>query len=296
MSAVVLALPDSAVLARQVSELAAMPLGTVESRQFPDGETYLRIDSECADKSVVLVCTLDRPNDKILRLMFLADAARAQGAKRVGLVAPYLAYLRQDRQFRAGEAVTSRTFAAILSRYADWIVTIDPHLHRYHSLNDIYGVPSRVVHAAPAVATWIAAHVDQPLLVGPDAESAQWVKDVADRVGAPSIVMRKERRSDRVVEVSAPDMAAYRQHTPVVVDDVVSSAQTMIETVKCLVGSGLRAPVCVAVHALFSDMAEHGLWGAGAASIVTTTSVPHPSNMIDVLPLMIPPIRDLAGE
>jgi len=136
----------------------------------------------------------------------------------------------------------------------------------------------------------------QPLLVGPDAESAQWVKDVADRVGAPSIVMRKERRSDRVVEISAPDMAAYRQHTPVVVDDVVSSAQTMIETVKCLVRAGLRPPVCVAVHALFSDMAEQGLRGAGAASIVTTTSVPHASNMIDALPLMIPPIRDLAGE
>jgi ribose-phosphate pyrophosphokinase len=270
-----------------------MPLGTVESRQFPDGETYLRIDAECAGKSVVLACTLDRPNDKILPLIFLADAARALGATRVGLVTPYLPYLRQDRQFRDGEAVTSRTFARLLSGYADWLVTIDPHLHRYGTLNDIYGVPSRVVHAAPAVAAWIAAHVAQPVLVGPDAESAQWVTDVANRVGAPSVVMRKERRSDRVVEVSAPDMDAYRQHTPVVVDDVVSSAQTMVETVKRLVGTGLRAPVCVAVHALFSDTAEQALRGAGAANIVTSTSVPHSTNMIDVVPLMISPIREL---
>jgi ribose-phosphate pyrophosphokinase len=242
----------------------------------------------------VLVCTLDRPNDKILRLMFLADAARAGGATRVGLVAPYLAYLRQDRQFRAGEAVTSRTFARLLSQYADWLVTIDPHLHRYNSLNDIYEVPSRVVHAAPAVAAWIAAHVDRPVLVGPDAESSQWVTDVANRVGAPSVVMSKVRRSDRVVEVSAPDMAAYRQHTPVVVDDVVSSAQTLVETVKRVVGAGLRAPICVAVHALFSDTAEQALRDAGAAQIVTTTSVPHSTNTIDVVPLMISPIRELA--
>ena len=123
-------------------------------------------------------------------------------------------------------------------------------------MNEIYGVRSRVVHAAPAVAAWIAAHVDRPVLVGPDAESTQWVTDVADRIGAPSVVMRKQRRSDRIVDVSAPDMAAYRQHTPVVVDDVVSSAQTMLETVKCLVGAGLRAPVCVGVHALFSETAE----------------------------------------
>lgn len=295
MSAVALAFPESASLARRVSELAAMPLGTVDSRQFPDGETYLRVDAECTNQSVVLVCTLDRPNDKILPLVFLADAVRALGARRVGLVAPYLAYLRQDRQFRPGEAVTSRTFARLVSGYADWLVTIDPHLHRYDALSDIYGIPSRVVHAAPALAAWIAAHVDRPILVGPDAESAQWVTDVADRVGAPSVVMRKTRRGDRVVEVWAPEMGAYRQHTPVVLDDIVSSAQTMVETVKCLVAAGLRAPVCVAVHALFSDRAEQALLHAGAARIATTTSVPHPTNMIDVVPLMIPAIRELAG-
>lgn len=294
MSAVVLALPESAVLARRVSELAALPIGVVESRRFPDGETYLRIDAECARQSVILVCTLDRPDPKILPLLFLADTARELGARRVGLVAPYLAYLRQDRQFRRGEAVTSRTFARILSVHVDWLVTIDPHLHRYDTLSDIYGVPNRVVHAAPALSAWIAAHVDRPVLVGPDAESARWVTDVADRIGAPSVVMRKTRHSDRVVEISAPDMAVYKQHTPVIVDDIVSSAQTLVETIKRLVAAGLRAPVCVAVHALFSDVAERSVMDAGAARIVTTTTVPHPTNMIDVVPLMISAIRELA--
>lgn len=289
----VLALPESASLARRVSDLAGMPLSAVESRQFPDDETYLRIDAECTGKSVVLVCTLDHPNQKTLPLLFLADAARALGARRVGLVTPYLAYLRQDRQFRAGEAVTSRTFARLLSGYVDWIVTIDPHLHRYGSLNEIYGVPSRVIHAAPVVAAWIAEHVERPVLVGPDVESAQWVTDVASRVGAPSVVMRKERSSDQVVKVSAPDMEAYRQHTPVIIDDVVSSGHTLIETVKCLVSAGLRAPVCMAVHALFSKEAEQALSNAGTAGIVTSNSVPHSTNMIDVVPLMIPAVLEL---
>ncbi|NOT24726.1 MAG: ribose-phosphate pyrophosphokinase [Acidobacteria bacterium] len=293
VSAMVLALPESASLARRVSDLAGMPLSAVESRQFPDDETYLRIDAECTGKSVVLVCTLDHPNQKTLPLLFLADAARALGARRVGLVTPYLAYLRQDRQFRAGEAVTSRTFARLLSGYVDWIVTIDPHLHRYGSLNEIYGVPSRVIHAAPVVAAWIAEHVERPVLVGPDVESAQWVTDVASRVGAPSVVMRKERSSDQVVKVSAPDMEAYRQHTPVIIDDVVSSGHTLIETVKCLVSAGLRAPVCMAVHALFSKEAEQALSNAGTAGIVTSNSVPHSTNMIDVVPLMIPAVLEL---
>jgi ribose-phosphate pyrophosphokinase len=84
-----------------------------------------------------------------LPLLFAADTARDLGARRIGLVAPYLAYMRQDIRFHAGEAVTSRTFAAILSRHLDWLVTVDPHLHRYHELSEIYRIPTQVVHAAP---------------------------------------------------------------------------------------------------------------------------------------------------
>jgi ribose-phosphate pyrophosphokinase len=296
LSAIVLALPESEALGQRVSALAGMALGVVESRRFPDGEAYLRIDADCAHKSVVLACTLDRPDDKLLPLVFLADAARALGASRVGLVAPYLAYMRQDQPFHPGEAVTSRTFACLLSRYVDWLVTLDPHLHRYRSLSQLYSVPSRVIHAAPALARWIAAHVERPVVVGPDEESAQWVKDVADRAGAPYVVMRKTRRGDRDVDVLAPDVDAYRMHTPVVVDDIMSSAQTMVETVKSLVAASLRAPVCVVVHALFSETAEQALRDAGAAGIVATTSVPHATSRIDIVPLLIPAIHELAGN
>ena len=295
MNAIVLALRESEPLARRVGELAQIPLGVVESRRFPDRETYLRIDARCEQKSIVLVCTLDRPDDKLLPLVFLADAAREQGASRVGLVAPYLAYMRQDRRFQRGEAITSRTFAGLLSRYVDWLVTIDPHLHRYSSLTQIYALPNRIVHAAPALAAWIATHVDRPVLVGPDEESEQWVKDVASRAGAPYVVLRKTRRGDRVVDVSVPDVDRHRTHTPVVVDDIVSSAQTMVETVKNLVAVGLRAPVCVGVHALFSENAVQALRDAGASQIVTTTSVPHATNTIDIVPLLIPAIHELAS-
>lgn len=61
----------------------------------------------------------------------------------MGLVAPYLAYMRQDQQFRPGEVVTSRMFAALVSRHVDWLVTVDPHLHRVHALDEIYAVPTR---------------------------------------------------------------------------------------------------------------------------------------------------------
>jgi phosphoribosylpyrophosphate synthetase len=84
-------------------------------------------------RTVVLACSLARPDEKTLPLLFAADAARDLGAAKVLLAAPCLAYLRQDRRFHAGEAVTSRSYAALLSRAFDALVTADPHLHRDRS-------------------------------------------------------------------------------------------------------------------------------------------------------------------
>jgi ribose-phosphate pyrophosphokinase len=151
-----------------------------------------------------------------------------------------------------------------------------------------------VVHAAPALAAWIAAHVNRPVLVGPDEESEQWVSTVAALAQAPYLVLRKVRHGDQVVDVSAPDVAAHRDRTPVVVDDIVSTAGTMIETVHALLRARLPAPVCVAVHALFADEAEAALRAAGVAQVVTTTSVPHTTNAIDIVPLLADAIRELA--
>lgn len=256
--------------------------GCVTLRRFPDGETYVRLETVVRESDVACVCTLDRPDDKVLPLLFLAATARELGAARVGLVAPYLAYMRQDRRFAEGEGVTSSYFAAILSGSFDWLVTVDPHLHRRASLSEIYRIPTAVLHAAPRVAEWIRANVRRPVLVGPDSESAQWVAAVAEAAGAPSIVLEKIRRGDWDVSVTVPDVERWRDHTPVLVDDIVSTAKTMIETMHHLAQAGLAPPVCIGVHAVFAPGAYDELRAAGAATVVTCNTIPHLSNGIDL--------------
>jgi ribose-phosphate pyrophosphokinase len=256
--------------------------GDLTLRRFPDGESYVRLASPVRDRDVALVCTLEHPDDKVLPLLFTAATARDLGAARVGLVAPYLSYMRQDRRFVDGEGVTSTYFASLLSRAFDWLVTVDPHLHRRTSLGEIYTIPCEVVHAAPRVAAWIREHVRQPLLIGPDAESAQWVAAVAGAAGAPSIVLEKVRRGDRDVSVSVPDVDRWRGHTPVLVDDIVSTAKTMIETVGHLRRLELAAPVCIAVHAVFATGAYGELLATGAERVVSCDTILHPSNEISL--------------
>lgn len=277
----IIPLPGNDALADALVHAVAGERGALETRSFPDGETYMRFATDPRDRTVVFIATLDHPDPKVLPLLFAADTARVLGANRVVLVAPYLAYMRQDKRFHSGEAVTSVTFARLISQAFDSLVTVDPHLHRYPALGAIYTIQCEVAHAAPLLAGWIAANVSEPVLIGPDSESEQWVSDVARRAGADYRVLEKQRFGDRNVAITIPDLHDLKGRTPVLVDDIVSSGRTMIEAARKLKAEGFIAPVCVAVHALFATESDAEL-KALAGRVVSTNTVIHPSNAIDV--------------
>lgn len=289
-------LPGNEAMAGRIAAHFAADIGELTVRRFADGETYVRFESALRDRSVALLCTLDRPDDKIVPLLFAAAAARELGARAVGLVCPYLAYMRQDRRFQPGEAVTSAHFAKWLSGAADWLITVDPHLHRLKSLGEIYSIPTAALHAAPLIARFIKDAVERPVIVGPDRESEQWVASVARDAAAPYVVLEKLRRGEHAVEISMPDMEEWRDHTPVLVDDIIATGGTMIEAVTRLKRAGAKPPICIAVHGVFAGSAYEALMAAGAGRVVTTNTIAHPSNGIDVSMLIADGLRSmLAG-
>jgi ribose-phosphate pyrophosphokinase len=299
MSAAICAFPGNEGFGERLrAGLGAGALG-LEWRRFPDGESYVRFAGACRGREVVLLCTLNDPDTKALALLFAARTARDLGAESVGLVAPYLGYMRQDRRFQDGEAVTSVHFAALISQAFDWHVTVDPHLHRRASLTEIYSIPAAAVAAAPALAKWIAENVSNPLIVGPDSESEQWAAEVAAACTAPYAVMNKTRLGDRRVEIQAPPLSQWKDRTPVLLDDIISSAHTMALAARKIQEAGLDAPVCVGVHGIFSPDALGALRDAGAARIVTTNTIAHETNAIDVSSLAargVESVRKILGS
>lgn len=280
-------------LVRQLATAMDAEIGALELRRFPDGECYLRLDTAPADRDVMLVCTLDRPDLKTLPMLFAAETCRELGARSVGLVAPYLAYMRQDIRFRPGESVTSRHYAKMLSAELDWLVTVDPHLHRYDSLDEIYTIRNRSVAAAPALAEWLRAHVAEPVLIGPDEESSQWVAGVASVIDAPWLILEKRRSGDHDVEVSVPKLDLHRGRTPVLLDDIVSTGGTMAAALAHVCDQGFEAPVCMAVHGIFAGDAEAALKAAGVGRIVTCNTVEHASNAICIAGPLVAGIHEL---
>ena len=204
--------------------------------------------------------------------------------------------MRQDTRFHAGEAVSAPLYARFLEESFDWLVTVDPHLHRNRELSALYRIATAPVTAAPVVAQWIRSNVPDAMLIGPDGESEQWVSDIARQVDLPWQVLRKQRHGDRDVEVSLPDARAARGRTPVIVDDIVSTGHTMIETLGHLRRLDLPAALCVAIHGVFAGDAYDQLLKAGAARVVSTDSIPHASNAMSVAGLLAGACNDLFGR
>ena len=271
--------------AAQIATAANMTLACVSRHRFPDGELKLRLPDTLPQR-VTLLRTLHNPNEKLLELLLVARTARTLGAKHLTLVAPYLAYMRQDIAFQPGEAVSQRIVGRFLADLFDAIITVDPHLHRITTLQEAVPVPQAIVlSGAPLLADLIALHRRQPLLVGPDEESAQWISQAALRHGFDFAVCRKTRHGDRSVEVTLPqtDVAG---RAVVLLDDIASSGHTLASVARLLMAAGAATVDVAVTHALFADDAVNLIKDAGVSNIWSTDCIPHPSNAVSMAPLI----------
>jgi ribose-phosphate pyrophosphokinase len=238
----------STSLAERVSrELGNAPFAIPFKKRFPDGELYLRIGGRLEGEDVVLVQST-RTDQDLLELLLLQDAIREAGARRLWVVIPYFGYSRQDRRFFPGEPVSARAMARHVEQDADAIITVDLHspLNRACFTKPLYEASG-----IPAIARLLR---EQPvdLLVSPDKGGVERVKRMAELLGKPWIALAKRRIDSEHVELTMPEGAPdVKGKHLVLVDDVISTGGTIVESAKLLNQRGAQAVVATCTHGLF---------------------------------------------
>lgn len=282
MSTLFFDLSDNLNLSAPVCEKIGATMGKLSMHYFPDGEVNIQLLSDCKDKTVVVLADLSHPNSKILPLLFVLRMIKEQSPKKVVLIAPYLPYMRQDAVFKEGESILARHFAEILSENLDALITVDPHLHRFFSLDQVYPIRTYLAHTTSPIAQWIKTHINEPVIVGPDSESRQWVEAIAGEIKVPFLVANKVRRGDKDVEITVKGLEEFKDKTVVIVDDIVSTGHTILEITKHLEDSGINNIICIATHAIFNENAYGKLAHSHLSQIVSCNTIPHVSNAVDV--------------
>ena len=249
-------------------------VGAVEVHRFPDGEVRVRLAGAVDGEEVILVAALDRPDEKILPVLFAAATARELGAAWVGLVRPLPTSGRTAAFIRA-KVSARRQFAELLSRPVDWLVTVDPHLAPDHRLSDLFDIPAEAVRAAPLLAEWIREHVEAPLRSRPRRGEPP-VGGVHRPPGGRALRRLPQAPDGRPAgRDRAAGPGGLRRPPSVLVDDMIASAGTMAAAVRALRAAGWPAPTCLAVHAVFADGAREALRAAGPAAVATCDTIAH---------------------
>jgi len=278
--------------AQRLASAAGLRPAGVERHRFPDGELRLRLPPRLAEH-VVLWRTLAQPNEKLVELLLAARTARELGARRLTLVAPYLAYMRQDMAFTPGEAVSQRIVGGFLAGLFDALVTVDPHLHRTATLGEAVPLPQAIaLSGAPLLGELVAARRPGALLLGPDSESAQWVGQAAARHGLDHAVCRKLRHGDTEVDIELPPLA-FHGRAVVLLDDVASSGRTLAQAARRLCEAGAASVDVAVTHALFAGDALQAIRDAGVDQVWSTDCVAHPSNAVSMVPAIAQALRGL---
>jgi len=269
--------------------------GTIDVHRFPDGESLVRLPAMLQinpPACVMLLCSLNQPNSKLVELLLAASVARDNGVQQLILVAPYLCYMRQDKAFHTGEAVSQRVIGSLLAGAFDAVVTVDPHLHRVQHIEQAIPATRAVALTASCLmGDYIARQVDNPLLLGPDEESLQWVAAVASGHGFDTGVATKERLGDRDVVIHMPTDINVSGRNIVLVDDIASTGRTLLTAAVAARSAGAASVSAIITHALFAEDAWQRLKTSDFNHIWSTDSIAHASNVISLGPLLADGVR-----
>lgn len=279
---------NSEQIARKVAKRIKAKYSPLTISCFPDGDIYLKFNADLRGKTLVIIQSFQPHSDmSLFDIVFAAETAKDLGAKKVVLVAPYLAYMRQDKRFNSGECISSRVMAKLLNSSVDKLITIDPHIHRYKSLKDIFTIPARKLTANGLIAEYIEKHFRNEVIIGPDWESFQWAEAIAKQIEVHATVLKKTRFSSRKVTVKMVKPITIKGKNVVIVDDIISTGHTVCEAAKQARKMGAKTVSAICVHGLFVENALDKLKKAGVSKVISTNTIEHPTNGIDVVELLV---------
>ncbi len=289
---IVTSLGNSEKIAKGISLGLKAKYVPIKISTFPDGDRYMQFSQNIKGQNVIIVQSFQpNPQESLLNVIFAAEAVKQLGGKKVILVAPYLSYMRQDKMFNPGECISSRVMAKLLNSSVDSLITIDPHLHRFHSMKEVFKIKAKNLTANTLIGEYVKKHIKNPVIIGPDGESYQWAEDVAKIAGCESTVFHKTRFSSKHVAETMLKPIDMKGKNVVIVDDIISTGHTVAEAAKKAKKLGARSITTIGVHGLFVGKALEIMKKAGVSKVVSTNTIIHKTNGIDVTSLLVKELK-----
>jgi ribose-phosphate pyrophosphokinase len=274
--------------------------GKITLSNFPDGEISVRIEEDVRGRDIYLVQPTCPPvNENLMELLVMLDAFKRASAARITAVVPYYGYARQDRKDVGRVPITAKLVADLLSvAGADRVLCLDLHAAQIQGFFDI---PVDHLHALPVISDYIHDLKIPPkdfVILSPDEGSVKKALMLQKRLGGAIAIVDKRRSSATETKQANLIGASLEGKVAVIVDDMISTASSVVGAAHVARCNGAREIYACATHGVLCGQAIERLRDAPIRQIIVTDSIPIPPekqlpsiHVLSVAPLLADAIK-----
>jgi len=288
-------------LAAAIAEGLNVPLTPCSVERFPDGEISVQLEETVRRREVFIIQPTSPPvNDRLVELLAFADACRRADAAHVTAIIPYFGYGRSDRRAGRREPIMATMVAGLMQAAGiGHVVTMDIHTPQ---IEGFFSIPVDDLTATPTFADALCRDLpEHAVVVAPDLGAVKRATAYSDRLGRPTVILNKRRRSGSEVEVSQV-IGDVRGRSCIIVDDMISTGGTIVQAIQALHDEGADPDITVvATHGVFTEGARKRLTDAGAGRVIVSDTIPVDAaawpelHTVSVAPLIATALQRLAA-
>jgi ribose-phosphate pyrophosphokinase len=260
-------------LAERIAASVGVELCHVEITRFPDGEIFVKLQDNVRGHDLFIVQSVSvNPNEYLMELLIMIDAAKRASAKRITAVLPYYGYARQDRKDQPRVPITAKLVANLLvASGATRVLCMDLHAQQIQGFFDI---PVDHLYAAPVIVKYLREqNLDNLVVVSPDVGGMKMADAYAKLLDAGIAVVGKKRKNACDVEASQL-VGDVDGCNILIVDDMTSTAGTLSAAAGLLKEAGAKSIRAAVSHSLVTEQGIKRLRESPIDELVTTDSVP----------------------
>lgn len=277
-------------LASEIAAHLKMGLTPISLIRFPNDNLFCRIEESIRNDDVFIIQTSSRPvNDALIELLIMIDAVKYASADRITAVLPYFPYVRSDKKDQPRVPITARLVAdMLLTAGANRVVTLD--LHALQILSFFHMPADQLLSISVMVAYLKKKNLTNAVIIAPDVGGVRRARFFAKRLGLPLAIMDKRRDERNQKVVIGNIIGEVGGKTAIIVDDEISTGETLFHTLEALKKCGVKETYAVCVHPIFAEGTETKITRSSLKEVIVTNSVPLKTSSKKIKILSVAPI------
>jgi len=263
---------QSILLAQNIADTYGITLGKVKKNIFSDGEFQVSFEESIRGRRIFLIGSTMPPNDNLMEMLLMIDAAKRASARHITAVIPYFGWARQDRKDKPRVPIAAKMVAKILqSAGATRIMTMDLHADQ---IQGFFEIPVDHLYASTILLPHIKdLKLDKITIASPDMGGSKRAYAYSKFLKSEVVICYKQRKKANIIAYMEL-IGDVKGRNVIIVDDMVDTAGTLAKAADLMMEKGAISVRAITTHAILSGDAYNRIENSSLLELIVTDTIP----------------------